>query len=143
MATTFQLTIDCTDPQSLAQFWTTALRYVPEPPPRGHETWESWLAAMGVPESEWNDGASISDPEGRGHKLYFQRVPEPKTVKNRLHLDLDIATWADPIATRTADIEAEAARLAAAGATVIQRVHDHDHFHVAMRDPEGNEFDLR
>ena len=93
MATTVQLTIDCADPQAPAQFWTTALRYVPEPPPRCHEIWESWLAAMGVPESEWHDGASISDPEGKGPKLYFQRVPEPKTVKNHLHLDLDTSTW--------------------------------------------------
>jgi len=43
---------------------------------------------MDVPESERNDGASISDPEGRGPNLYFQKVPEPKTLKNRLHLDL-------------------------------------------------------
>ena len=143
MAITVQLTIDCADPQGLAQFWMTALRYVPEPPPRGHGSWESWLAAMGVPESEWNDGASISDPEGVGPKLYFQKVPEPKTVKNRLHLDLDIAVASDPIAVRVADVEAESARLERAGATVLWRVSDHDHFHVTMRDPEGNELDLR
>lgn len=140
--TTSQLTIDCADPQALAQFWMTALRYVPEPPPRGHETWESSLAALGVPEPEWNDGALISDLEGRGLKLYFQKVPEPRTVKNRLHLDLDIVTRAQPVAHRTAVIEAEVAHLAAAGAAVIQRLHDHGHFHVTMRDPEGNEFDL-
>jgi hypothetical protein len=120
-----------------------ALHYVPEPPPRGHETWESWLAARGVPESEWNDGASISDPEGAGPKLYFQKVPEPKVVKNRIHLDLDIARASDPIAARTADVQAEAARLEAVGATVLRRVSDHDHFHITMRDPEGNELDLR
>lgn len=143
LATRVQVTIDCADPQALAQFWMTALHYVPEPPPRGHDSWVSWLATMGVPESEWNDGASISDPEGVGPKLYFQRVPEPKTVKNRLHLDLDVAIASDPVATRTALVDAEAARLAAAGATVLRRVTDHDHFHIAMLDPEGNEFDLR
>ena len=121
----------------------TVLHYVPEPPPRGHGSWESWLTAMGVPESEWNDGASISDPEGVGPKLYFQKVPEPKTVKNRLHLDLDIAVASDPIAVRVADVEAEAARTELAGAVRLRGVRDHDHFHVAMRDPEGNEFDLR
>ena len=98
---------------------------------------------MGVPESEWNDGASSSDPESVGPKLYFQKVPEPKTMKNRLHMDLDIAVVSDPVAVRVADIEAEAARLELAGATVLQRVSDHGHFHVGMRDPEGNEFDLR
>ena len=126
----------------MAQFWVTALHYVTEPPPRGHETWESWSATMGVPRSEWKDGASISDPEKMGPVLCFLKVPEPKTVKNRLHLDLDIATKADPIEVRTADIEAEVLRLTAAGATILQRVSDHDHFHITMGDPEGNEFDL-
>jgi uncharacterized protein len=143
LVTRVQLTVDCADPQALAQFWLTALHYVPEPPPQGHETWKSWLAAMGVPRSEWNDGASIRDPGGAGPTLYFQRVPEPKTVKNRLHLDLDIADRNDPVAARMADIEAEVVRLTALGASVIGRVTDHDHFHVTMGDPEGNEFDLR
>ena len=143
IATRVQLTVDCADPQALAQFWRSALRYVWEPPPPGHATWESWLVAMGVPRSEWNDAASICDPEGRGPKLYFQKIPEPKTVKNRLHLDLDIAVRSDPIPARTADIEAEVVRLSALGAAVIGRVTDHDHFQVTMGDPEGNEFDLR
>jgi hypothetical protein len=46
--TTAQLTVDCADPQAMARFWLTALRYVAEPPPPGHETWESWLAATGA-----------------------------------------------------------------------------------------------
>jgi environmental stress-induced protein Ves len=142
-AATVQLTLDCADPQGLAQFWLAALHYVLEPPPRGHETWESWLVAMGVPRSEWNDGTSICHPEGTGPRLYFQKVPEPKTVKNRLHLDLDIALSSDPLSARRSDIEAEVGRLAALGATVIGRVTEHDHFHVTMGDPEGNEFDLR
>ena len=143
MVTTVQITVDCADPKALAQFWLAALHYVPEPPPRGYGTWESWLAAMGVPRSEWNDGASICDPEAAAPTLFFQKVPEPKSVKNRLHLDLDIADRSDPIAARLADVEAEVVRLTALGATVIGRVTDHDHFHVTMGDPEGNEFDLR
>ena len=142
-ATTVQLTMDCEDPQALALFWAAALHYVPEPPPRGHATWESWLAVTGVPRSQWNDGASICHPSGAGPAIYFQRVPEPKTAKNRLHLDLTIAASSDPVAVRTADVEAEVARLTACGATVIARVSDHDHYHVTMGDPEGNEFDLR
>jgi environmental stress-induced protein Ves len=142
-ATTVQLTVDCADPQALAQFWRSALHYVPEPPPPGHATWESWLAATGVPRSAWDDGASICDPEGNGPTLYFQTVPEPKRVKNRLHLDLDVAVRSDPVAVRAADVEAEVGRLTALGATIVGRVTDHDHFHVTMGDPEGNEFDLR
>ena len=142
-ATTVQITVDCADPQALAGFWQAALHYVPQPPPPGYESWESWLAARGVPQSEWNDGASICPQEGTGPTLYFQKVPEPKTVKNRLHLDLDIAFSSDPVAARMADIEAEVVRLSALGATVIGRVHDQDHFHVTLADPEGNELDLR
>jgi hypothetical protein len=96
-----------------------------------------------VPQSEWNEGASICHPQGPGPPLSFQKVPEPKTVKNRLHLDLDIADRSDPITARMADVEAEVARLTALGATVVARVTDHDHFHVTMHDREGNEFDLR
>jgi hypothetical protein len=98
---------------------------------------------MGVPRSQWDDGASICDPDGSGPTLYFQRVPEPKTGKNRLHLDLDIALRGGPLAARMADVEAEVVRLAVIGATLIARVSDHEHFHVTMSDPEGNEFDLR
>ena len=141
--TTVQITLDCADPKTLAQFWMAALHHGPEPPPQGYETWESWLAVMGVPRSEWNDGVAICDPEGIAPGLFFQKVPEPKSVKNRLHLDLDIANRSDPIAARLADVEAEVVRLTALGATVIGRVTDHDHFHVTMGDPEGNEFDLR
>jgi len=137
------VTVDCADPQALAQFWGSVLRYVPEPPPPGHTSWQSWLTATGVPRSQWNDGASICDPEGTGPKLYFQKVPEPKTVKNRVHLDIDTAARSEPLPARAAGIEAEVVRLAALGATVIARVTDHGHFHVTMADPEGNEFDLR
>jgi environmental stress-induced protein Ves len=143
IATRVQVTVDCADPQALAKFWGSALRYVPEPPPPGHANWESWLTAMGVPGSKWNDGASICDPEGSGPNLYFQRVPETKAVKNRLHLDIDVAAGSDTASVRTAGIEAEVVRLSALGATVIARVTEHDHFHVTMGDPEGNEFDLR
>jgi len=143
IATRVQVTVDCADPQALAKFWGSALRYVPEPPPPGHANWESWLTAMGVPGSQWNDGASICDPEGSGPNLYFQRVPETKAVKNRLHLDIDVAAGSDTASVRTAGIEAEVVRLSALGATVIARVTEHDHFHVTMGDPEGNEFDLR
>ena len=142
-ATRVQVTLDCADPHALAKFWGAALRYVPERPPPGQASWESWLTAMGVPGSQWNDGALICDPEGTGPNLYFQKVPEPKTVKNRLHLDIDVAAGSDTLSARTAGIEAEVVRLSALGATVIARVTDHDHFHVTMGDPEGNEFDLR
>ena len=60
----------------MAQFWQTALHYVPELPSPDYETWQSWMAAMGVPQSEW-DGALTCHPQGTGPPLYFQKVPEP------------------------------------------------------------------
>ena len=68
-----------------------ALGYVSDPPPEGHDTWETALAAFGVPEDKWNSAWALSDPDGRGPRLYFQRVPEAKTAKNRVHLDLRAA----------------------------------------------------
>jgi hypothetical protein len=143
MATRVQLTIDCEDPQVLADFWATALHYRPDPPPRGFDSWEAWLTDLGVPESEWNDGKSIADPDGLGPRLYFQLVPESKVVKNRLHLDLDIAVPGESLEARRSAVDSEAARLVAAGAAVLNRMSQLAHYHVTMADPEGNEFDLR
>ncbi|MFC5147930.1 VOC family protein [Streptomyces aureoversilis] len=143
-----QLTIDCADPQRMVAFWTEALGYVPEPPPEGHATWRDYWTDMGVPEEELTGGAgetpeSIADPAGRGPRVWFQRVPEPKTVKNRVHLDLKVGGGRTvPLATRTERITATVNRLTAAGATVI-RVMDEpqmDYYGVVLQDPEGNEF---
>ncbi|MFE0336996.1 VOC family protein [Streptomyces sp. NPDC058955] len=92
---TLQLTIDCADPGRLVPFWAEALRYVPEPPPEGYPSWREYWAASGVPEEELGDGAgdlpeSLVDPAGVGPRVWFQQVPEPKTVKNRVHLDLKV-----------------------------------------------------
>jgi hypothetical protein len=89
MAMTFALTIDCADPAALSKFWADMLGYEPEGPPEGSASWEEWFEKMEVPEEEWAAGASIADPEDRGARIFFQQVPEPKTAKNRLHLDLD------------------------------------------------------
>ena len=72
-------------------------------------------------------------------------VPEPKTVKNRLHLDICASGGrAVPIAIRKQRVDAEARRLAGLGATVVRVLEEEglDHYGVAMTDPEGNEFDV-
>ena len=72
-------------------------------------------------------------------------VPEPKTIKNRLHLDIFASGGrAVPIATRKQRVDAEARRLAGLGATVVTVSAEEglDHYAVAMNDPEGNEFDI-
>jgi Glyoxalase-like domain len=57
MATKRSLTIDCTHPAKLAEFWALALGYVMAPSPAGLGSWEEWLAHHDVPEDEWDDGA--------------------------------------------------------------------------------------
>ena len=142
MATTVQVAIDCADPAALSRFWAEALGCVLQPPPEGHDSWESWLAAMGVPESEWNAASAVVDPEGAGPRIYFQRVPEEKAGKNRLHLDLRVSDGKSPIEARQRAIRPEADRLVALGASVVGPVEERGEYWIVLQDPEGNEFCL-
>jgi hypothetical protein len=135
MAKTVQVAIDCADPAALSRFWAEALGYVLNPPPDGHDSWESWLSAMGVPESEWNSASAIVDPDGQGPRIYFQRVPEAKAAKNRLHLDVRVGAGRE-------GIQAEVDRLVGLGATVVGPKEERGEFWVVLQDPEGNELCL-
>ena len=142
MATGVQVVIDCADPAQLSQFWATALHYKLEDPPDGFATWEAWLADAGIPESEWNSASALVDPDGAGPRIYFQRVPESKVVKNRVHLDLNVSkkreVGADEGRRR---VDAEVERLTGAGATVVRPGgEERGEYWVVMQDPEGNEF---
>jgi hypothetical protein len=146
VAVNFQLTIDCADPERLARFWAAALGYEIEPPPDGYSTWDDYWRDVGLPEEDLGIGVDrIIDPGGAGPRIWFQVVPESKSVKNRLHLDICASGGrAVPIATRRQRVDAEARRLTALGATMI-KVSDEegiDHYGVAMKDPEDNEFDI-
>ena len=152
MAVNFQLVIDCTDPDRLARFWAAALGYVLAPPPEGFATWDDYWRDLGLPEEELGVGEDrIMDPDGAGPSIWFQVVPEGKTIKNRLHLDI-CASGARhssggttvPMETRRQRVDAEASRLAGLGATIAGALYTEalDHYAVAMRDPEGNEFDI-
>jgi catechol 2,3-dioxygenase-like lactoylglutathione lyase family enzyme len=142
----FQLVIDCADPERMARFWAQALGYVPEPPPDGFETWDDYYRDLGLDESDLGiEVDSIVDPQGRGPRIWFQIVPEPKTVKNRLHIDVGASggrgvSWE----VRGERVRAEAARLVALGASRIAVLEDKatGQYGIAMRDPEGNEFDI-
>ena len=99
-----------------------------------------------MPEEELGAGADcIVDPAGQGPRIWFQVVPELKAVKNRLHLDIGVSGGrAVPIETRRQRVDAKAGRLAGLGALLVG-VNDTeglDHYGVAMKDPEGNEFDI-
>ncbi|MEJ5869142.1 VOC family protein [Pseudokineococcus sp. 5B2Z-1] len=139
-----QVTVDCAGPGRLAAFWAQALGYEVQAPPPGFASWEEALAAMGVPPERWDDASAVVDPSGAGPRVYFQRVPEPKRGKNRLHLDVRAAPGLTG-EERMAALEQEAERLVALGATRLSRHEPRpplDAGHVVMADPEGNEFCL-
>ena len=124
MATHWTLGCDAADPHRLAAFWALALGYVAEP---GYDD---------------DDGASIIDPDRKCPAIGFLRVPEKKTAKNRMHIDIRVAgepPW--DMAERELLIRAKVEVLVAAGAARIREEFYGEHLgHVVMLDPEGNEF---
>jgi hypothetical protein len=144
MATPIQVVFDCADPDLMAHFWATALGYKLDDPPEGFESWDAFLDSIGVPAENRNDASAVSDPDGAGPRIYFQRVPESKTVKNRVHLDLNVGGGRrTPIEERKRRIAAEVERLEEAGATKVGEQEKDDEYHVGMKDVEGNEFDIQ
>ena len=111
MAATIGLVLDCTNPEALARFWSDALGY-------------TTLGGAG-------NYVMLADSDGVKPKLLLQAVPEAKTAKNRMHIDID-----------TAHVEAEVARLEALGAQRLEPEvrSEHGTNWVVMADPEGNEF---
>jgi catechol 2,3-dioxygenase-like lactoylglutathione lyase family enzyme len=120
----FQVTFDCADPERVARFWSEVLGYV-------------------LPVEEPGSTFACADPTGVGARLFFQRVPEGKVVKNRLHLDVRVGTGLVG-EERVAALEAECARLIPLGATRVQLLpaDDENESTLVMQDVEGNEFCL-
>ena len=138
-----QVTFDCADPNALAGFWAAVLGYQYDPPPPGFDTWDQALDAWGVPPENRNDRSGVSDPTGTGPRFFFQKVPESKVAKNRVHLDVRAAPGLEG-EERMAALDAECARLEQLGATTVRR-HEPgpmDGGFIVMQDPEGNEFCL-
>jgi hypothetical protein len=146
MAVNWKLVVDCADPLRLATFWSEALGYEVE----DHQDLIERLLGLGaISEADyhvvdgrkvWRQAAAVRHPDdpvdadtgaGLGRRLLFQTVPEPKQVKNRLHIDLHFGPE---------HRDAEVKRLAGLGATVIQIVVEPGTHHVVMSDPEGNEY---
>jgi Glyoxalase-like domain len=87
---------------------------------------------------------AVVDPDGNGPRIYFQRVPEAKTVKNRLHLDLNVGGGeGTPPEEGRRRVDAEVERLLGAGATRLGAVEEDGGYFVNLQDPEGNEFDVQ
>lgn len=142
----FQITIDCHDPDAQARFWAAALGYELQPPPEGFDTWREYWTSLGVPPEEVEDGFdSIVDPLQRGPRVWFQRVPEAKSLKNRIHFDLFVGGGREvPFEERKPRVRAKATELEAIGATVrgVMDSPEQGHFAIGLNDPEGNEFDV-
>jgi hypothetical protein len=136
-----QVTFDCAQPQRLARFWCEVLGYVVPAPPDGFATWEEHDRTL--PPEERDSWSACADPTGAGPRLYFQRVPEGKVVKNRVHLDVRVGTGLVG-EERLAVLEAECARLVALGATHVRTLvaDEENESCLVMQDIEGNEFDL-
>ena len=136
-----QVTFDCADPDRMARFWCEVLGYVDPPPPEGFADWDEYERTL-PPEQQYA-GAVCTDPTGVGPRLYFQRVPEGKVVKNRLHLDVRVGTGLVG-AERLAALEAECVRLEALGAVrgPLLLADEVNESCQVMQDVEGNEFCL-
>ena len=141
MAYTYQLVIDSGDPHVLADWWAETLGW------RVESQDEAFIRSMieqgQATEADtrtyrgalvWRQGAAIhpdSEPSPQRARILFQEVPEAKTVKNRVHIDLRLGDD-DPDAVRE--------RLVARGATVLHSGQQGPNTWVTMADPEGNEF---
>jgi hypothetical protein len=138
MATDFQVVVDCAAPHELADWWADALGWQVEAQDAafirrmidaGYATDDETTTHNGA--LAWKTGAAINSPDPDRPRVLFQQVPEGKTVKNRMHLDLRVG-----VERR----EAEVARLVAAGATELHRASQGPHEWATLADPEGNEF---
>jgi len=120
----FQVTFDCAEPERVARFWCEVLGYV-------------------MPSPDGGSASACMDPSGVGARLFFQRVPEGKVVKNRLHLDVRVGTGLVG-EERLAALEAECARLVALGAVRVRLLpaDGDEESCLVMQDIEGNEFCL-
>jgi hypothetical protein len=138
MAFDFQVTIDSSAPHELADWWAEALGWQVEPQ---DEAFIRRMVQTGAASEEdttqhrgalvWKAGAALNSPDAGRPRVLFQEVPEPKTVKNRVHLDVRVG------AERR---EAEVARLLGLGATELWRGSQGPYQWVTLADPEGNEF---
>ncbi|MFE5598343.1 VOC family protein [Streptomyces coelicoflavus] len=133
----FQVTFDCAEPERLARFWCEVLGYVVPPPPDGCGTWDDYWDSQ--PPERRGAWFACADPTGVGPRLYFQRVPEGKAAKNRVHLDVRVGTGLVG-AERLAALDAERARLVPLGAVHVRTLYDGNDACIPMLDIEGNEF---
>ncbi len=138
----FQIAVDCERPHELAEWWAETLDWVVEQ--QDEEFIRKMITEGYATESDtttyagrlvWTDGAAIRHPDGpaTGHRrrIIFQQVPEPKSVKNRWHIDVWVGEE---------NVQPAMDRLVARGATFLREGQQGPHRWVTLADPEGNEF---
>lgn len=140
MEASLQVTFDTADPHAQADFWAAVLGYEVENGPEVSDFVDSLVESGRIQPEEriYRNGRSLfavaaaaHDPTGTRPRLYFQKVPEGKVVKNRVHLDLNVGAE---------NALAEVARVEALGATRLWVTDDRGPVTYTMQDPEGNEF---
>ena len=142
MARDFQIVVDAANPHELAAWWAELLQWDVEPQDEafirrmiaeGYATEDDTMTWHGA--LVWLTGAAITHPDGSRQglrrRILFSQVPEGKTVKNRLHLDVGVGAE---------NVESEVSHLVSRGATFLHRGQQGPHSWVTMADPEGNEF---
>ncbi|MDR2985128.1 MAG: VOC family protein [Nocardiopsaceae bacterium] len=136
-----QVAFDCGEPERLARFWCEVLGYVVPSPPDGFASWEDYNRSL--PPDDRDSWFACIDPSGVGPRLFFQRVPEGKVVKNRVHLDVRVGTGLVG-EERLVTLQAESDRLVALGAVQVRILlaDEENESCILMQDIEGNEFDL-
>jgi Glyoxalase-like domain len=139
-----QIVIDARDTERLATFWAAALAdrgYRLPTPPDGAADWPTWLAAQGVPEEQWGAGFALENDDDAQPRVFVQRVPEQKSAKNRVHLDLLAGGGAGvPLPEQQERVTAAVERLTALGATHLGTRTELGVHWAVLTDPEGNEF---
>ncbi|UJP39058.1 VOC family protein [Cellulomonas palmilytica] len=139
MAARIQVTFDAASPPTLGAFWAEVLGYVEDSPPPPYATWDEALDAMGVPLDQRDTAYAVVDPDGAGPRLWFQKVPEEKAGKNRVHLDVTVRPDL-PRDQRPVAVRARVGELERLGARRLYEMEENGSFWVTMQDPEGNEF---
>ncbi|CAN5230101.1 VOC family protein [soil metagenome] len=131
------ITFDCADPQALSWFWADLFGY---PRAQWGEFGEQ-LKQQGLTDADLATRSIAEDPTGEGPRFFFQKVPEGKVAKNRVHIDVrtNPGRRATPV-----EVDAEVERIVALGATIVTKVDlpwgGYRDYHYVMHDPEGNEF---
>ncbi|MET4096327.1 hypothetical protein ABIB51_003275 [Arthrobacter sp. UYCu712] len=138
MSYSFQVTFDCHSIEVMTRFWAVALRYNLEEPPAGYPGRAEFAAAQDIPDELWR--GAVVDPSGNGPRLFFQPVPEGKVANNRVHLDIHASEGPGSKEDGRRRALAHADICVEAGATLSRVFDGDDGWHVALLDPEGNEF---